>query len=273
MQGRAAIISVVAWLLSLATTNAEAGVFAVRMRWQPSTGSAVVGYRVYQRLADGVYGPGLGVGLPVVAPDGTLSAIVVGLDDASAYFFSVTALGPSARESAHSNELFLAGPLAPPPSPDPNGACGTITPVQSLQARRFVLRPNRNPMFAVSGSFPSEAGVDPTVGGATVELRGPGGELLYQLSVPGSAFKSNKRHTSFGFAQSGRFPPPGTAALARLLIRHRGNQVRFALAASAPELVAAAQQTGMSLVIRVDSVCASASSLVCVTAPAHTSCQ
>ena len=71
------------------------------MSWQASTGSGVVGYRVYYGKGPGSYlqpnGSGVAIG------SGT-SFSVVGLAAGSTYYFSVTAVDSAGNESSFSNE-------------------------------------------------------------------------------------------------------------------------------------------------------------------------
>ena len=88
------------------STGAAAGTYTARIRWQPSAGAGVIGYRLYVRAADAGYGAGHDVGLPPAGPDGMLSALVGDRDVRTDYVFAVSALGEEG-ESALSNELTL----------------------------------------------------------------------------------------------------------------------------------------------------------------------
>ena len=81
--------------------------YAARVRWQPSGGSGVVGYRLYVRTADSSYGQGEDVGLPSPEAGGMLSSLVEDLNVRGDYLFGVTALAAEGTESDLSNEMML----------------------------------------------------------------------------------------------------------------------------------------------------------------------
>jgi len=266
MRGRAGLISAVGCLLSLAATIADAGVLATRLRWWPSTSPEVVGYRVYLRPAGGAYDAGADVGLPPPSPDGTLSTVVGGLSEGTAYFFEMTAYQADGSESTRSSEMSLGGGTGPA-----TDACAAAA--EPLRIRRFLLRPRGVQVLTARGSFPVTGDLDPTVAGVSVELRGSGGEMLYGATVPPSAFDSNRRHTRFRYARTRGRVPAGADGLDRLLLRHVGDEGRVLLAASAPALVAAAREPRLELVIRVGDQCARSESLLCTVMPTHTACE
>ena len=91
----------------MASAHAHAGTYTARVRWQPSAGSDVVGYRLYVRTADAGYGAGQDVGLPPADPEGMLSSLVEPLDVRTDHVFAVAALAADDTESALSNEVTL----------------------------------------------------------------------------------------------------------------------------------------------------------------------
>ena len=95
-------------LLAGGTGTAHGAIFSARVRWLPSTGPGVTGYRLYQRTLGGSYGTPYDAGLPQPAADGTLGYTVSGLDTAITYVFMMTAYGANGSESAGSNEVTLA---------------------------------------------------------------------------------------------------------------------------------------------------------------------
>ena len=101
-------------LLAWGATTAAAAPRSAVVRWIPSAGSGVAGYRVYTRLTTAGYGTGLNAGTPARAADGSMSYTVAGLDSATSYRFAVTAYATTGAESGLSNELLL--PAATPPT-------------------------------------------------------------------------------------------------------------------------------------------------------------
>jgi hypothetical protein len=90
-----------------APIGAHAGTYAARVRWQPSTDPAVVGYRVYKRTVNGTYGPAQDAVTPTPGLDGTLSVLVNSLDVRTDYAFAATAYTGDGSESGRSNELLI----------------------------------------------------------------------------------------------------------------------------------------------------------------------
>ncbi len=82
------------------------GAYSARLRWRPSTDPSVVGYHVYVKQMGGTWGPAQDAGLPAVAPDGTMSLVRSGLDDAHDWAFAVAAYS-AGGESPMSNEIDL----------------------------------------------------------------------------------------------------------------------------------------------------------------------
>src|SRR5437868_14352854 len=91
----------------LTALTANAAPYAARVRWQPSPDGDVAGYRVYLQTASGALQPVVDAGLPALARDGTLAAIVGGLTPCVSYGFAVTAYRADRTESAPSNEVSL----------------------------------------------------------------------------------------------------------------------------------------------------------------------
>ncbi|HLY38002.1 MAG TPA: fibronectin type III domain-containing protein [Candidatus Binatia bacterium] len=91
----------------LTALTANAAPYAARVRWQPSPDGDIAGYRVYQQTGSGALQSVLDAGLPTLASDGTLAAIVVGLSPCVSYDFAVTAYRADRTESVPSNEVAL----------------------------------------------------------------------------------------------------------------------------------------------------------------------
>ena len=81
--------------------------YSARARWQPSGDAGVTGYRVYTRPPGGAFVLALDAGLPAPAIDGTMAAVLRGLDVCTAHGVVVTAYRADGTESAFSNEITL----------------------------------------------------------------------------------------------------------------------------------------------------------------------
>src|SRR5262249_18090593 len=86
---------------------APAATYTARVRWSPSPGPNVAGYRVTVRPAAG--GPAIVVdaGLPAAAADGSLSTKVSGLDGRTDYVVTATAYASDGQESGASNAIAI----------------------------------------------------------------------------------------------------------------------------------------------------------------------
>jgi hypothetical protein len=117
----AGLISFLACLGAIAQTNSS-----VALAWNPSSDTAVIGYRLYQGGASGVYTNSTDVG-------DVTNATISNLTPGSTYFAAVTAFDGIGLESSYSTEIsFVASnpPPPPPPLPAPWQAIdlGTVTP-------------------------------------------------------------------------------------------------------------------------------------------------
>ncbi len=93
--------------VTLAPLAANAGPYAVRLRWAPSTDPNVVGYHVFVQNGAGNLTFALDAGRPTPAADGSLGASIGGLAPCMTHGFAVTAYRSDGTESAPSNELTL----------------------------------------------------------------------------------------------------------------------------------------------------------------------
>ncbi len=91
----------------LAASAADAVTYGVRVRWSPSAGTTVAGYRVSVRAVSGASLPVVDAGLPAPGPDGALAAQVQGLDGRTDYAVTVTAYDGGGAESAPSNAIAI----------------------------------------------------------------------------------------------------------------------------------------------------------------------
>ena len=133
--------------IAVALASSASFASTVSLKWDPSTGSDVAGYKVYYK-ADSSAAPFNGTGaLQGASPvsNGNLtSATITGLDPNHAYYFAVTAVNSAGVESAYSNIVPIAE-LAPPTvsisSPSSNAALsGTVSVTASASDNVGVTR-------------------------------------------------------------------------------------------------------------------------------------
>lgn len=229
------------WLIVtalLAGTAGESFASGARARWRPSADPRVAGYRLYVRGVRTAYGAPIDVGLPKSGTDGTLAAVIDGLNLARTYHLAVAAYTEDGAESALSGELAL-GPLNPcvvdhcdgvadckfafipdgtwctvDGEQDPCTAvavctAGTCAPsahgagrLASARVRISVRR--REGRLTVHGTFPAAGDFDPTTTGATLELADESGALLYRATVPGEQFDAVRQDTAFRYLATRR---------------------------------------------------------------------
>jgi len=258
--GRSAVVG----LVFLAPLSGRAATFAVRVRWQQSTDPAVAGYRIYVRPVSGSYGAPTDVGMPAPASDGTLSSVLSGLDPQEDYAFAATAYLSDGVESGPSNEITLTGGACGP-APD---ALGRTAKNHDLMVSRFVLRRDgRTRRLRADGSFTATTALDPTVTGATLELRAESGALLYRAAVPGSAFRPNRSRHAFRYKARRQ---TGASGLKRLTLKLEGDTVRVALRASAFDLTQAMGQARLTWALGLGDECARDPNLVCLPSGSRT---
>src|SRR5262245_46555853 len=93
-------------ILLCVAPQARAVTYAVRVRWQPSPAPTVTGYRVWVRALAAPSLPVVAAGRPPPAADGSLAAVVPGLDGRTDYEVSVTAYD-AGGESVPSNAIGI----------------------------------------------------------------------------------------------------------------------------------------------------------------------
>lgn len=93
--------------ITLVLTAAAPDAYALdfRLRWRPSPGTAITGYRLHVRQQGTDYGTPVLAGLPPVASDGTMSATMTGLRVGPRYYFAVSAVVANGQGSGLSNEV------------------------------------------------------------------------------------------------------------------------------------------------------------------------
>lgn len=261
-------VALVVVFVCLSAASSLANAMVVRVRWTPSTDPAVVGYKVYTRLAGKAYGAPQLVNPPLQA-DHTVSFDVGGLTAGPTYYFAVSAYEANGTESMLSNELPL-GPTNPclidrcstptacefAMSPDgapcsgsdlcsvcQTGTCQIVPPLQ-LVARQLHLATNPlGDRIRASGTARVPGPVMPSTTGVSVDFADAGGAPLYSLDVPASAFKGNPAGTSFqirrGFRQD----------FGWMQIKSLGENLTINLNAVTPELAAFAR-SGLTWMVR-----------------------
>lgn len=75
------------------------------LSWDAGEGSDVVGYKIYQAIAPGVYGAPI-----ATVPLNVTRYTLTGLASGTTYFFTVTAYTSNGAESSFSNEVSKAIP-------------------------------------------------------------------------------------------------------------------------------------------------------------------
>lgn len=109
---RLAYRSALAFLISFGMVLTASGpthgaTYAVRVRWSPSSGTGIIGYRVTVRALGGASLPVVDAGLPAAGPDGALATQISGLDGRTDYEVTVTAYTSADQESAPSNAIAI----------------------------------------------------------------------------------------------------------------------------------------------------------------------
>jgi hypothetical protein len=246
-----------------------------RLRWLPSASAVeAAGYLVYVRRADTAAPVSSGdAGLPPAGPSGIYEYVLDGLDPGVAYAVSIAGYSADGLEGVRSNEVVLAartGPCAGLPEDtacdagDPcgrdrcaGGSCGlhagTSRPGTVLAAGLVL----RRRLLHGSGTFVTPGPVDPRAGGVSVRLMDARGTLLYRADVPGGAFRVANRGRTF---HALRATPHG--GVRRLVLRHRGDELRVRLVArSAGGLAGAAEP--LTWVLRIGAQCVRQTDLRC----------
>jgi hypothetical protein len=100
--------------LVAAPETADALTYSVRAHWQPSTDAGVAGYRVYLRRGTGTLAPALDAGMPPRLADGSLAAVVGGLEACVGYGVAVAAYRADGTTGPMSNEVALTYASAAP---------------------------------------------------------------------------------------------------------------------------------------------------------------
>ena len=120
-------------LLVSALTASVQGQNSVTLAWDPSPGSSIAGYRLYEGAASGSYTNVIATGKATTA---TVSSLVSG----TTYYFAVTAFDTIGLESAFSSEISYTAPPSPSPGPTialtspTNGAVYTAPATINLSA-------------------------------------------------------------------------------------------------------------------------------------------
>jgi hypothetical protein len=109
--GRGKSVSAATVIFTALALSSAAHAGSVRIRWLPSSATAVIGYKVYTRVAETPYAAPEDVALPDPAADGTLAWIVGGLTAGQRYFFAVSAY--TADEESVISEEYLFGAVDP----------------------------------------------------------------------------------------------------------------------------------------------------------------
>jgi hypothetical protein len=285
----------------LSASAARADRIAVRVRWHASDTGAVAGYRVYARATGDFYGEAHDVGLPRAAADGTISAVVSGLDSASDYAVAVTAYAEDGRESALSNEgrLYAAGQVRPTcselrcdsvqdcvPADSPAGlgcydgdpcsvgSCAAGTCVLTADAPaplalgvdRFKVAPagRKRKRLAARATLPLELAAAAPFESARIELRDATDRLLYFATVSGDAFGPKRRGSAVAYPKRRRSRAPAGANGLRQVVLGPGREgSEILVRAASPDLARLTGKDRLMWVVRLGARCAQALDLGC----------
>jgi hypothetical protein len=142
----------------------------------------VSGYRIYAGLVGEPLALVLDAALPAAGPDGTLAAVVSGLDPCRVYAFAATAYRPDGSESVPSNEVVLDADPVTCAAPDPCAGRADGRTRLKVRASR-----SRTRVFG-RASFAGLSRHDVTTGEVGVTVHDAAGALLLDLVAPGGAF-------------------------------------------------------------------------------------
>jgi hypothetical protein len=132
-----------------------------------------------------------------------------------------------------------------------------------LDVQQFVLRTAGQQLrVGARASFTTPDGIDPTVTGVTLELRGAEGAPLLVAALPGEAFRSPRSRRTFRYVRS-RDGAAGPEAPERLVLRRKGDTVRVLWQGPLAGVTMAAARAPFTWVLHLGETCASEPGLLC----------
>jgi hypothetical protein len=144
-----------------------------------------------------------------------------------------------------------------------------------LAVQRFVVQATgRRRRLLAYASFAGAGALDPGQTGIALAVQAMDGRVLYEATIPGSAFRSNRRRTVFRYA--GR---PGQAiatanGLRRVMIRLDRDVAEVLAAGTSSDLNAVAAEPALRWALWVGGTCVRDLALTCSAEPAaSTSCR
>lgn len=300
---RCAISAAALALTACTLLPSHAAAATARVRWLPSAADAVARYDVYVRSAGEPYAAPAWSGNPTPAADGALEALVP-FTEADANYFAVVAIVPDG-ESSLSRELSLGTPLpchvdsctaktscdfgnladgtfcdADPADPCSavclDGSCTTVgadafASDVALDGLRFTERA-AGTVLALKGRFATDAAIDPTTTGATIELRDPAGAVLYTASIGAASFTANAARTRIRFRPSANGDPAWNG-LTRLSFKKNGSKWLITAQAKTAALAPAADEPALTLVVRLGDTCVRHVGAECAQKPPTSTCK
>jgi fibronectin type III domain protein len=251
-------------LLAIAST-AEARE-RMRVRWLPVTGATVNGYFVHVRMAsEPLYGAPHDVGLPGPNPDGSLEAVIGGLDPVGSYVVSVSAYDAGGPRTERSNELALLPRLGLCAFREEGDACDPCVAGGSCAGGACLVEQGTSPLpgsaltahlvahrrrLRGEGTFVAPGNVDPSIDGATVELVGADGAVVHRAELPADGFRVREQGQLFRWTAA-RGAPGGVR---RLVLRREGDVLEVRLRARARVSLASAVEP-LTWIVHVGSRC------------------
>ena len=154
-----------------------------------------------------------------------------------------------------------------------DSTCVSVSPSLSpvggtaeLMVRQFAANAvGTHQRLVAQGAFAPASLVDPTVSGATVELREQeDGRLLYRATVPGWAFHPDRSRTSFHYVVRRAAMVPGAEGLKRLGVRFDGTTTTVKLRAVVSGSVS---RSALAWMVRVGEQCVRNVDLRCTARP------
>jgi len=146
-------------------------------------------------------------------------------------------------------------------------ACDPGSSDQRLDVSSLVLRGGGSrSRMAAHATFAEPVPFDPTATGATLDLAGADGTLLYEAALAGSAFDTNRRRSVFRLRRE-------QAGLQRLVMRRRAGRVTLTLTSSGAGLDGAGEDTPLTITLRLGTGCPLTLRVDCARNRAATRCR
>ena len=163
---------------------------------------------------------------------------------------------PGCCVACDSNDPCLADACA-------NGDCSAPSGTDLDVNRVRLLKKKQTVMLAAKGRFVADQGMDPTVAGATVQLRTADGAILYSSTSPGTAFQPGTSGGRYRFTATGAQAQYVGNGITRLDFRFKGDGWLVTLKAATPYLADALLESPLTWSIDMGDVCVRRMDLPC----------